>query len=55
LDRYRLGLIDYQTLLSTQRSLLNAETSQVQARQDVLVAMVQLYQALGGGWSSNQL
>ncbi|MDP1773101.1 MAG: efflux transporter outer membrane subunit [Methylobacter sp.] len=54
LDRYRLGLIDYQTLLSTQRSLLTAENSQVQARQDVLVAMVQLYQALGGGWSSNQ-
>ncbi len=54
LDRYRLGAIDYQTLLSTQRSLLNAENSQVQARQDVLVAMVQLYQALGGGWSSKQ-
>lgn len=54
LDRYRLGAIDYQTLLSTQRSLLNTENSQVQARQDVLVAMVQLYQALGGGWSSKQ-
>ena len=54
LDRYRLGAIDYQTLLSTQRSLLSAENSQVQARQDVLVAMVQLYQALGGGWSSKQ-
>lgn len=54
LDRYRLGLIDFQTLLSTQRSLLTAENSQVQARQDVLVAMMQLYQALGGGWSGNQ-
>jgi outer membrane protein TolC len=54
LDRYRLGAIDYQTLLSTQRSLLTAENSQVQARQDVLVAMVQLYQALGGGWSGKQ-
>lgn len=54
LDRYRLGLIDYQTLLSTQRSLLTAENSQVQARQNVLVAMVQLYQALGGGWSGKQ-
>lgn len=55
LDRYRLGAIDYQTLLSTQRSLLTAENSQVQARQDVLVAMVQLYQALGGGWAGGQL
>lgn len=50
-ERYRVGAIDYQTLLSTQRSLLTAENSQVQARQDVLVAMVQLYQALGGGWA----
>jgi NodT family efflux transporter outer membrane factor (OMF) lipoprotein len=50
LDRYRLGAIDYQSLLLTQRSLLAAQNSQVQARQDVLVAMVQLYQALGGGW-----
>lgn len=54
LDRYRLGAIDYQALLLTQRSLLSAENSQVQARQDVLVAMVQLYQALGGGWSTTQ-
>ncbi len=54
LDRYRVGAIDYQTLLSTQRSWLTAENSQVQARLDVLVAMVQLYQALGGGWPGNQ-
>jgi multidrug efflux system outer membrane protein len=53
LDRYRLGAIDYQTLLSSQRTLLTAENSRVQARQDVLTAMVQLYQALGGGWSNN--
>lgn len=54
LERYRLGAIDYQTLLSTQLSLLNAQNSQVQARQDVLIAMVQLYQALGGGWFNPQ-
>ncbi|MDD5275448.1 MAG: efflux transporter outer membrane subunit [Methylovulum sp.] len=52
-ERYRVGLIDYQTLLNTQRSLLTAQNSQVQARLDVLTAMVQLYQALGGGWSNN--
>lgn len=51
-ERYRVGLIDYQTLLNTQRSLLTAENNQVQARADVLTAMVQLYQALGGGWSN---
>lgn len=50
LQRYRLGLIDYQVLLNTQRSLLNAENSRVQARLDVLVSLVQIYQALGGGF-----
>ena len=54
-ERYRVGLIDYQTLLNTQRSLLTAENSQVQARLDVMAALVQLYQALGGGWSNNAL
>jgi NodT family efflux transporter outer membrane factor (OMF) lipoprotein len=50
LQRYRIGLIDYQVLLNTQRSLLTAENSKVQARLDVLVALVQIYQALGGGF-----
>lgn len=50
-ERYRVGAIDFQALLNTQRSLLNAENSQVQARLDVLVALVQLYKALGGGWN----
>ena len=50
LERYRLGLIDYQTLLNTQRTLLTAQNNRVQARQDVLIALVQLYQALGGGF-----
>lgn len=50
LQRYRLGLIDYQVLLNTQRSLLNAENSKVQARLDVLISLVQIYQALGGGF-----
>jgi NodT family efflux transporter outer membrane factor (OMF) lipoprotein len=50
-DRYRVGAIDYQTLLNTQRTLLSAQTSAVQARLDVLRALVQLYKAMGGGWS----
>ncbi len=52
LERYRVGAIDYQTLLNTQRSLLNAENAEVQARLDVLQASVQLYKALGGGWAA---
>jgi len=51
-EQYRVGAIDYQTLLNTQRSLLSAQNNQVQARLDVLVALVQLYKALGGGWQA---
>lgn len=51
-EQYRVGAIDYQTLLNTQRSLLTARNNQVQARLDVLVALVQLYKALGGGWQA---
>lgn len=50
-DRYRLGAVDYQALLNAQSSYLNTENSRVQARLEVLVAQVQMYKALGGGWS----
>lgn len=50
-EQYRVGAIDYQTVLNTQRSLLTTENGEVQARLDVLVALVQLYKALGGGWN----
>ncbi|WP_109867699.1 efflux transporter outer membrane subunit [Methylocucumis oryzae] len=49
-QRYRVGLIDYQTLLNTQRSWLTSENNRVQAKLTVLTALVQLYKALGGGW-----
>jgi len=50
LDRYLAGATDYQTLLNVQRSLLNAQDSEVLAHTDVLTASVLLYKALGGGW-----
>jgi NodT family efflux transporter outer membrane factor (OMF) lipoprotein len=49
-DQYRVGAIDYQTLLNTQRTLLTAKNNRVQAHLDLLVALAQLYKALGGGW-----
>ncbi|QPK64221.1 efflux transporter outer membrane subunit [Methylomonas sp. LL1] len=52
-EQYRVGAIDYQTLLNTQQSWLTAQNNQVQARLDVLVALVQLYKALGGGWRAS--
>ena len=38
-------------VLAAQREALNAEISLVQTRRDQLIAVVQLYKALGGGWN----
>jgi len=53
--RYRGGVIDFQTVLDTQRSLLVAQDSLASARTDVATAQVRLYKALGGGWSPGEL
>ena len=37
-------------MLDAQRSLFNSELTLAQTNRDQLVAMVQLYRALGGGW-----
>jgi outer membrane protein TolC len=51
-QRYTSGLIDFQTVLDTQRSVLFAEDSLVTARADSVASLIRLYKALGGGWSS---
>ncbi|WCT74381.1 efflux transporter outer membrane subunit [Sphingomonas naphthae] len=51
-SQYRAGLIDFQTLLESQRSRLSARNSRVSARADRATATVQLYKALGGGWEN---
>lgn len=50
--RYRSGLIDFQTLLTAQASLLSAEDSRTLARAARASATVQLFKALGGGWDA---
>jgi len=49
--RYESGLIDFQTVLDTQRTLLNVQDSVASARTDVATNHVRLYKALGGGWN----
>lgn len=51
-SRYRAGAIDLQTLLDAQRSLFGADDDATQARAARLLASVDLYNALGGGWSA---
>jgi len=49
--RYRGGVAAYLEVLDAQRSLFDAELSETVAQRDELVGLIQLYKALGGGWS----
>jgi multidrug efflux system outer membrane protein len=49
--RYKGGLANYLDVLIAQRSLFEAELALVATRRLHLVSVVQLYKALGGGWS----
>ncbi len=48
--RYQNGISNYLDVLDAQRSLFAAELSLAGAQRQQLVAAVQLYKALGGGW-----
>lgn len=52
--RYRSGYVSYIDVLDTQRNLLEAERQRVLALRARQVALVDLYRALGGGWSPEQ-
>lgn len=49
-NRYASGLIDFQTVLQTQRTLLSAQDSLATTQADISADHVRLYKALGGGW-----
>ncbi len=51
-QRYEAGVIDILTVLDAQRSLLGLESNLFSARADRTNSYIQLYLALGGGWSS---
>ena len=52
--RYRSGYVSYIDVLDTQRNLLEAERQRVLALRERQVALVDLYKAIGGGWSPEQ-
>ena len=49
-NRYTAGLVDFQTVLDTERTALTVEDSIAQTQADRTTALIQLYKALGGGW-----
>ena len=49
-QRYSSGLIDFQSVLETQRTLLSTQDSVATTMASVSADHVRLYKALGGGW-----
>ena len=52
--QYQSGLTDFQTLSSVETSLLSASNSLASTRAARARAVVQLYNALGGGWQTTE-
>ena len=50
LIQYKSGETDYTTVLSTEQAQLSVEDSVASSRGNVLLGMIGLYRALGGGW-----
>jgi multidrug efflux system outer membrane protein len=48
--RYRIGAVDFISVLDAQRSVFSATDAVAQANLARLSALVDLYEALGGGW-----
>jgi multidrug efflux system outer membrane protein len=51
IERYRSGNASYYEVLQEQQELFPAEDALVQTQLNELLAVVQLYRALGGGWA----
>ncbi len=52
MDRYLNGKSSYFEVLQAQQELYPTQRAQVQAQVNELIAVVQLYRALGGGWQT---
>jgi outer membrane protein TolC len=51
--QYASGLVDFQTVLDTQRTLLSAQDSVASTTATIGGDHVRLYKALGGGWQAD--
>ena len=51
---YRAGIVDYQNVLNTQRSLLTARENARTNEADMASALITLYTALGGAWEATE-
>jgi multidrug efflux system outer membrane protein len=53
--RYRAGVVSYLEVLDAERQLFNAEIDDARAKLDQLRAYVEVYRALGGGWTDAEV
>jgi len=51
-QQYDAGAVDFLTVLDAERTALSVEQQQVAATADLTTAHIQLYKALGGGWTN---
>lgn len=51
-QQYEAGQVDLLVVLEAQRTLLSVEDQRVSTQGDEILSHIQLYKALGGGWSS---
>ena len=49
--QYKVGQIDYSTMLQIQQQWLQARQSEIISKQNLLTSFVSIYKVLGGGWS----
>lgn len=54
-ERYRKGLTSFLDVLVAERSLYGAQTSLSRSDANLLIDLISLYKALGGGWSAADL
>ena len=54
-QRFSSGLVDFQTVLETQRSQLSTQDGVASAQADISADHVRLYKALGGGWRAEEI
>mgnify|MGYP001005159991 CR=1 FL=1 len=50
--QYLSGLIDFQSVLEAESTLLTYQNNVVQSDAQIIKDLIVLYKALGGGWSS---
>ena len=48
--QYETGLTDFNNVLTTQRSLFTQQDELVASQASVVLNLIRLYKALGGGW-----